>query len=248
MQTGILRARAWDGLRYHVGIMTTSELADRDVDERLHRDGFCMVHNVVDDVACDHLISAIGDAPRHRTRAGRRGLFSLPSVVAVARAPAIRALIDPLLGLHGRAVRATLFDKVEQANWRVPWHRDRTIALRQRLPVPGFSAWSVKEGVPHATPPRSLLEAMVSLRLHLDPVDGDNAPLLVLPGSHLQDGDVGDESLALAITAPRGSVLVMRPLLVHASAPAQVPGHRRVLHLDFAAVDLPGGLEWAERW
>jgi hypothetical protein len=38
----------------------------------------------------------------------------------------------------------------------------------------------------------------------------------------------------------------MRPLLLHASSPAQRPGHRRVIHLEFAAGELPGGLEWHE--
>jgi hypothetical protein len=36
----------------------------------------------------------------------------------------------------------------------------------------------------------------------------------------------------------------MRPLLLHASSPAADPRHRRVIHLEFAAEPLPGGLEW----
>ncbi len=36
----------------------------------------------------------------------------------------------------------------------------------------------------------------------------------------------------------------MRPLLLHASASGTNPGHRRVIHLEYAAVSLPGGLEW----
>jgi hypothetical protein len=36
----------------------------------------------------------------------------------------------------------------------------------------------------------------------------------------------------------------MRPLLLHASASARVPGHRRVIHLEYAAESLPDGLEW----
>jgi hypothetical protein len=40
-------------------------------------------------------------------------------------------------------------------------------------------------------------------------------------------------------------VLLMRPLLLHASSPAIMPQHRRVVHLEYAAEDLPGGLQWA---
>ena len=36
----------------------------------------------------------------------------------------------------------------------------------------------------------------------------------------------------------------MRPLLLHASSPSSSPEHRRVIHLDFASEDLPGGLMW----
>ena len=38
--------------------------------------------------------------------------------------------------------------------------------------------------------------------------------------------------------------MLMRPLLLHASSPAAVPGRRRVVHLEFAAGPLPGGVEW----
>jgi hypothetical protein len=44
----------------------------------------------------------------------------------------------------------------------------------------------------------------------------------------------------------RGGAVVMRPLILHASSQASVPKHRRVVHLEFAAEELPGGLEWAK--
>jgi hypothetical protein len=39
---------------------------------------------------------------------------------------------------------------------------------------------------------------------------------------------------------------LMRPLLLHASSPARQPGHRRVIHLEYASEALPGGLQWYE--
>jgi hypothetical protein len=38
----------------------------------------------------------------------------------------------------------------------------------------------------------------------------------------------------------------MRPLLLHASASGTREGHRRVIHLEYAAEALPDGLEWYE--
>jgi hypothetical protein len=46
---------------------------------------------------------------------------------------------------------------------------------------------------------------------------------------------------------PRGGVLLMRPLLLHASQKATRPARRRVIHLEYAACDLPSGLDWNER-
>jgi ectoine hydroxylase-related dioxygenase (phytanoyl-CoA dioxygenase family) len=43
-----------------------------------------------------------------------------------------------------------------------------------------------------------------------------------------------------------GDVLLMRPLVIHASSAAETPQHRRVIHFDYANVGLAEGLEWRE--
>ncbi|MCC6427704.1 MAG: hypothetical protein IT435_12895 [Phycisphaerales bacterium] len=43
-----------------------------------------------------------------------------------------------------------------------------------------------------------------------------------------------------------GGVLLMRPLVLHASRKSARPRHRRILHLEYASAELPGGLEWAQ--
>ena len=45
-------------------------------------------------------------------------------------------------------------------------------------------------------------------------------------------------------SSPPAESSIMRPLLLHASASGTGPGRRRVIHLEYAAEDLPGGLEW----
>jgi len=42
-------------------------------------------------------------------------------------------------------------------------------------------------------------------------------------------------------TVNKGGALLMRPLLLHSSTAAN-PRHRRVLHLEYSSIDLPGGL------
>ncbi|MEG3144451.1 phytanoyl-CoA dioxygenase family protein [Sphingomonas sp. RT2P30] len=150
-----------------------------------------------------------------------------------------------------RPVRAILFDKSAATNWALGWHQDRTIAVRKRIDTPGFGPWSVKAGVKHVEPPFALLERMLTLRIHLDAVPADNAPLLIAPGSHLF-GRIPECDIAarvavcgtFACTADRGDVWVYATPILHASARAARPGHRRVLQVDYAADDLPGDLAW----
>jgi hypothetical protein len=89
-----------------------------------------------------------------------------------------------VLGAACRSVRAILFDKSPSTNWSLPWHQDRTIVVRERIEVEGFGPWTVKSGLLHVAPPIEVLERMVTLRVHLDPVPQTNAPLLIAAGSH----------------------------------------------------------------
>ena len=167
------------------------------------------------------------------------------------------ALSNPINGPTKResfVVRGLLFDKTPEANWRVAWHQDVTIAVREQRPVPGFGPWSVKDGIPHTHAPAGLLERMVTLRLHLDDCDESNGALRVLTGSH-RSGKLDAKAIEEWKTqgpvepclAQAGDALFMRPLLLHASSPADSPRHRRVIHLEFAVDELPAGLAWAER-
>ncbi|MDQ1230539.1 phytanoyl-CoA dioxygenase family protein [Sphingomonas sp. SORGH_AS_0879] len=151
-----------------------------------------------------------------------------------------------------RPVRALLFDKTDDANWALAWHQDRTIEVAERREVDGFGPWTVKQGRVHVAPPVSLLERMMTVRFHLDPVDADNAPLLVAPGSHrlglIPEASINDvvercgEAMDLA---EAGSVWLYRTLILHGSARSRPGRHRRVLQIDLSADDLPGGLRWA---
>jgi ectoine hydroxylase-related dioxygenase (phytanoyl-CoA dioxygenase family) len=151
-------------------------------------------------------------------------------------------------------VRAILFDKTPATNWKVSWHQDLTIAVKARRSVAGFGPWSEKAGVPHVQPPAAVLQRMVTLRVHLDACGSENGPLQVIPGSHtrgrLSPSDierVTRDGPIVTCEVEAGGVLAMRPLLVHASSAARRPHHRRVVHLEFAADDLPSGLQWYER-
>jgi ectoine hydroxylase-related dioxygenase (phytanoyl-CoA dioxygenase family) len=218
--------------------------------------GFAIVPNVQSSESVEATILEIeslisnnlDDQSRH---ALRHLVRSVPAVNALVESAMVRALIDPVLGPKAFVARSLLFDKTPEANWKVAWHQDLTIAVREKIETTGYAAWSVKEGIVHVQPPVSVLEKMLTIRLHLDDCALENGPLQIIPGSH-RAGRMNDQRISewrmrvrpVACVVPRGGALLMRPLLLHASSAAVVPKHRRVVHLEFAAAPLPGGLEW----
>ena len=181
---------------------------------------------------------------------GTRSLLELSFVRDLAQSTAVRTLISSAIGRDCFAVRGLFFDKTEIANWKVSWHQDRVIAVRERRDADGFLLWTNKSGIGHVQPPADLLARMVAIRLHLDDSTDENGPLRVIPGSH-RSGFISEAELeqwkgrpVVTCTCKAGDAIVMRPLLLHASSPAIKPFPRRVIHLEFAAEQLPGGLKW----
>ena len=180
-------------------------------------------------------------------------LWRCPEIFSLANDPEVLALIHPILGPRAFPVRGLFFDKTLSTNWNLPWHQDLTIAVQFRREVPGFGPWTRKAGIPHTHAPADLLDRMVTIRLHLDDSGHGDGPLRVLPGSH-RAGKLSGQALAawscrageLAVdcVVPAGGAVIMRPLLIHSSASRTIPGHRRVIHLEYAAENPPGGLAW----
>ena len=215
----------------------------------LDTDGFEIIPNVLSESTVANVIHSTETIP---SKPGLRNLTSaMPGIEAVIRQPSVQSLAKLILGPNAFLVRSILFDKTLGSNWKVAWHQDLTIAVRERKEVPGFTAWSTKENILHVQSPVELLARMVALRLHLDECGQDNGPLHVIPNSHrsgrlsaAQIQEWRQKNNAVVCTVPQGGALTMRPLLLHASSPAIVPRHRRVIHLEFAAESLPGALEW----
>lgn len=156
-----------------------------------------------------------------------------------------------LIGPGSRPVRAILFDKTAVTNWSLGWHQDRTICVRNRVKVDGYGPWTIKGGMQHVAPPFDLLSRMVTLRVHLDDVPEDNAPLLIVPGSH-KLGRIAESEIETVVSrlgvrpclAAAGDVWAYATPIIHGSKPAALPTRRRVLQVDYSCDDLPTGLDW----
>jgi len=209
--------------------------------------GFSIVPEVLGTSEVDHLVSELERCSIHRSRAGARHLLSVPMILALAHEPRLIALAAGVLGPEPVPFGATLFDKSAHSNWLVAWHQDTALPLRERRDVKGWGPWSKKEGVVYAHAPADALAGVVALRLHLDDSTLENGPLRVLPGTHAL-GVLSDDQLhevaqriqPVACRVGRGGVLIMRPLLVHASSKVGGDAPRRVLHFTYAASQVFG--------
>jgi Phytanoyl-CoA dioxygenase (PhyH) len=218
----------------------------------IDRFGFTIVDRYLDPDPIDSLIDEIVALELTPERAGIRNILELsPRVKLLAHSREIHAVVEPILGDTARLVRGIFFDKQLSANWKVPWHQDLTIAVKNRLELTDYHPWSVKGGIPHVRPPVAILAQMLTVRIHLDRTDESNGALKVIPASHchgkltqLEVDRWKQLNTATVCTCEAGGILLMRPLLLHASSIASAPSHRRVIHLEYAGCSLPPGLDW----
>lgn len=215
---------------------------------KFQEDGYAVVGAGLDSGALSEL-----DTLLDTKHPGERNLLDVPAVRQLARSDAIRKLARSVLGDNCFAVRGILFNKLDGANWKVAWHQDCVIAVAERTEIPGWGPWSIKAGINHVCPSSDIVARMLAIRIHLDECGADNGPLRVIPGSH-KHGFLSDKQIqewpkdaAVTCTASRGDAILMRPLLLHSSPSTKVPNSRRVVHLEFAADELPNGMDWKDR-
>lgn len=240
-------------------------MADSQALSSFEQDGFVMFEAVLRPSEIELWLEHLGNCPRAKGKGGLRNFFALFPQIAQwwdAHGP----LKDLLQRASGQTalprVRSILFDKHPDANWKVPWHQDRTIAvapltLEQRSTLsqaqPDYRGWTHKERVLHVVPPTVILEKSLTFRLHLDECPPTNGPVRVLAGSH-QSGPLSPQQVEqwasrhqpIQCCGPAGSLLIMRPLLLHSSSASQMPSQRRVLHVEYCQAHLTEPLRWLE--
>lgn len=231
-----------------------------DLAANLNRDGFVVARGVVPTALVAELRSLCLQSPE-QSQAKRQGrslygvrhlLSAVPALREIVDCPPFMELAGTVMGDSARAVKGVFFDKTPAANWMVPWHQDVTITVKQRREVTGFEMRPVQDGIVHALPPVSLSENLLTLRIHLDDAGADHGALRVIPGSHLagrlEPAEIRkwiERVPEVVVSVQAGDVMLMRPLLLHASSACHSPAHRRVVHVEYAADDLPGSLQWA---
>ena len=148
-------------------------------------------------------------------------------------------------------IKSIYFDKPPNANWIVNWHQDITINVDGRVEADDFKNWRVLKERTVVQPSVEILENILTVRIHLDDCRLTNGALQVIPNSHL-NGITKVENVellnskAVICEANQGDVLLMKPLILHASKRVQNNSNRRVIHIEFCDKELPKGLSWNE--
>ncbi len=166
------------------------------------QDGFAILPGVFQQQEIGCLIDATSKIDGNNAVRRRGGVYAVrnllhlsPKINELAHSGKLQSIVEENLGKPAFPVRGTLFDKTGTANWLVPWHQDLTICVASRAAVPGYGPWTIKAGVCHVQPPISILEKMLSVRIHLDDCDESNGALRVLPGTHTMGRLMAEEIL-----------------------------------------------------
>lgn len=227
--------------------------------QQLTTEGFTVIDNVFTagevSAIANEIAAADPSGPAFRKTkdlfAIRRFLKEIPSVHRFVFTEKLNVIIHSLFGADYFVVKSIYFDKPGQSNWFVAWHQDLTISVDRKVPVQGFGPWTVKHEQFAVQPPLEILEHIFTIRIHLDDTDENNGALKVIPGSHMKGVyrpetiDWKEESI-VTCNVRKGGIMIMRPLLLHASDRALGNNNRRVIHIEFANADLPEDLQWAE--
>jgi len=239
--------------RHYTGLLQDSRVAyffdPETVRSSMEDVGVCLLNGVLDEGKLKELRNAF-PTNVHEVR----NLLDMQMIRELACSEPIRTLAATVLGDSCFAVRAIFFDNPAEVPSKAPFHQGISIGVKSRKEAPGFAGWTVKGGVPHVQPPPEILEGMVSVRLHVDDSRSDNAPLKIFRGTHrkgrlsaLQIEEIVRAETPVECRVPAGAALMIRPLILHGMSAPLNATHRRVIHLDYAAEDLPYGLEWNQR-
>jgi ectoine hydroxylase-related dioxygenase (phytanoyl-CoA dioxygenase family) len=227
--------------------------------QELNSNGFTVIENLFDEGEVNNLIAAIdaveANEPTFRKSADlfaiRQFLKEVPEVFPYFFNDRLRHAITAIFGRDYFMVKSIYFDKPPLSNWFVAYHQDITISVAEKFPFEGYVNWTVKQGYIAVQPPAEILGDNFTVRLHLDDTDENNGALKVIAGSHnngiLQNpaGLPGDKGTVCPVK--KGGVMIMRPLLRHASGRTLNGKRRRVIHIEFSKAVLPEPLQWAEK-
>ncbi|KIO52959.1 phytanoyl-CoA dioxygenase family protein [Flavobacterium hibernum] len=229
----------------------------------INNEGFTIIDNVYSENEIEKLISLIENVTENNsentTFRKSQDLFAIrqfhkeiPETLSFIFNENLNNIIESTFGKGYFITKSIYFDKPEKSNWFVAYHQDLTISVDKKMEVENFENWTIKQNQFAVQPPKEILEDNFTIRIHIDTTTKDNGALKVINNSHSK-GIVRIENLNFEsetetiCEVKKGGIMIMKPLLFHASNKTTNNERRRVIHIEFSKQQLPSGLEWSEK-
>lgn len=224
-------------------------------------EGFTIINTVYTENEIERLISLIENNTENRvdtaTFRKSQDLFAIrqfhkeiPETLPYIFNPNLKDIIEATFGEGYFITKSIYFDKPEKSNWFVAYHQDLTISVDKKIEIENFENWTIKQNQFAVQPPIKILENNFTIRIHLDNTTKDNGALKVINDSHskgifrVENLQTENETIC---EVEKGGIMIMKPLLFHASNKTTNNERRRVIHIEFSNQVLPDGLEWSEK-
>jgi ectoine hydroxylase-related dioxygenase (phytanoyl-CoA dioxygenase family) len=234
-------------------------LAIESVIKEVEHSGFVVIENIFSDDEVEAILDIIRQADTSRPAfrrttelfAIRRFFVEVPQIIPCIFNNRLRSVFQQVFGNDYFVAKSIYFDKPGSSNWFVSYHQDLTISVNKKIAHKDFGPWSLKQDQYAVQPPLTVLQKNFTIRIHLDDTDENNGGLRVVPGSHAKgiyrpekiDWSIEKE---VACKVNRGGIMIMKPLLLHASNRTTNNKKRRIIHIEFSNSTLPEPLKWSE--
>lgn len=229
----------------------------------INSEGFTIIDNVYSENEIKKLISLIENITENETENATfrksQDLFAIrqfhkeiPETLPYIFNQNLKDIIELNFGVGYFITKSIYFDKPEKSNWFVAYHQDLTISVNKKIEAVNFENWTVKQNQFAVQPPKEILEDNFTIRIHIDKTTKDNGALKVINNSHskgilrIENLDFEKEKETIC-EVEKGGIMIMKPLLFHASNKTTNNERRRVIHIEFSKQQLPEGLEWSEK-
>ena len=220
--------------------------------KHLNQFGFSIVNNIFTENEIHKILNYISKNNFEKKFGVRYFLKKNEALTSLIFTKSLKSLIQKI-SQKAFVVKSIYFDKPPNANWIVNWHQDLTINVTGSTDEKGYSKWRKTKDRIAVQPPLDILEEIFTIRIHLDDCTIKNGALRVIPKSHLE-GVLDKQQLLNKIRQPekicevkKGGILLMKPLLLHASKRVENQMNRRVIHIEFSSKPLAKGLRWLEK-
>ena len=194
--------------------------------------GFCIIHDVIGHREIDLLKNEMSNIKS----CGSRNLILSNNVISVGAKILFKLNARARIGFGYNLSWVNYFDKNKNRNWQVPMHIDEMVPILDESVARnnGVTEFCIKDGQLYGKSSKVHMELTIAARLSLDDSHLDNGPLIVIPGSHLGNF----KECETPLTTKAGDVIVMSPLLMHASSKMKVCTRRRVMHYNFCSSEI----------